>query len=89
MISFEYGKQMVSSRFAAANVYFAVDRLVSGAVHQLQKAVGKVGGALDVIPGMDTVTNILQTFIGIALGYVDECCLGYCFLQKEEAPINI
>ncbi|MCM1538586.1 MAG: zinc ribbon domain-containing protein [bacterium] len=85
---FEYGKQMVKSRFAASNVYFVVDRLVSGAVRQLQKVVGKIGGALDAVPGMSQVTNILQTFIGIALGYVDECCLGYCFLKKEQSAFQ-
>ena len=85
---FEYGKQMVASRFASANVYFVVDRLVSGAVHQLQRVVGKVGGALDVIPGMDSITSVLQTFIGIALGYVDECCLGYCFINEKEGAFK-
>ncbi|MBD5540217.1 MAG: hypothetical protein HDR00_03340 [Lachnospiraceae bacterium] len=85
---FEYGKQMVASRFATANVYFVVDKLVSGAVHQLQRIVGKVGGALDVIPGMDSITSILQTFIGIALGYVDECCLGYCFVNEKEGAFK-
>ena len=85
---FEYGKQMVQSRFAASNVYFVVDRLVSGAVRQLQKAVGKIGGALDAIPGMSQITSILQTFIGIALGYVDECCLGYCFLKSEQSAFQ-
>lgn len=85
---FEYGKQMVKSRFAASNVYFVVDRLVSGAVRQLQKVVGKIGGALDAVPGMSQITNILQTFIGIALGYVDECCLGYCFLKKEQSAFQ-
>lgn len=85
---FEYGKQMVASRFATANVYFVVDRLVSGAVSQLQKLVGKVGNALDVIPGMSNITSILQTFIGIALGYVDECCLGYCFINEKEGAFK-
>ncbi|MGN0377643.1 MAG: hypothetical protein ACI4ED_08410 [Suilimivivens sp.] len=81
---FEFGKQAVSKRFAASNVYFVIDNLISGAVKQLQKAVGKIGGALNMIPGMDSVTNVAQTFIGIALGYVDECCLGYCFIKEEE-----
>lgn len=85
---FEYGKEMVKSRFAASNVYFVVDRLVSGAVRQLQKAVGKIGGMLDAIPGMSQITSILQTFIGIALGYVDECCLGFCFLKKDEGAFK-
>ena len=85
---FEYGKQMVKSRFAASNVYFVVDKLVAGAVRQLQKVVGKIGGALDAVPGMAQITDILQTFIGIALGYVDECCLGYCFLKKEQSAFQ-
>ena len=85
---FAYGKQMVQSRFAASNVYFVVDRLVSGAVRQLQKAVGKIGDFLDAIPGMGTVTSFVQTFIGIALGYVDECCLGYCFLKQGEGAFK-
>ncbi len=85
---FAYGKQMVASRFAAANVYFVVDKLVSGAVHQLQKIVGKIGGLLDAVPGMSSITSILQTFIGIALGYVDECCLGYCFINQNEGAFK-
>lgn len=85
---FEYGKQMVKSRFAASNVYFVVDRLVSGAVRQLQKIVGKTGDLLSVIPGMQVITGFVQTFIGIALGYVDECCLGYCFLKSEEGAFK-
>ena len=85
---FEWGKAAVQSRFAASNVYFVVDRLVSGAVRQLQNGVGRVGNALDFIPGMSQITSILQTFIGIALGYVDECCLGYCFLKKEDSAFK-
>lgn len=85
---FEHGKEMVKARFAASNVYFVVDKLVSGAVRQLQKAVGTIGGLLDVVPGMSQITSILQTFIGIALGYVDECCLGYCFIKKDEGAFK-
>lgn len=85
---FAFGKETVQARFAASNVYFAVDKLVSGAVRQLQNTIGKIGGALDAIPGVSQITGILQTFIGIALGYVDECCLGYCFLQKDEGAFK-
>lgn len=85
---FEFGKQMVKERFATANVYFVLDKLVSGAVRQLQNAVGKIGGLLDAIPGMEKITNLLQRFIRIALGYVDECCLGYCFIKKEKSAFQ-
>ena len=85
---FEWGKNAVQSRFAAANVYYVVDHLVSGAVRQLQNVIGKIGGFLDAIPGVSTITSVLQIFIGIALGYVDECCLGYCFLKKDEGAFK-
>lgn len=84
----ETGKNMVKERFVETNVYLVLDKLVSGAVKQLQKAVGSVGNALDFIPGMSNITSILQTFIGISLGYVDECCLGYSFLQKDKGAFE-
>lgn len=82
------GMNMVKERFVTTNVYYVLDRLVSGAVSQLQRAVGKVGNLFDFIPGMDSLTNILQKFIRIALGYVDECCLGYTFVNKEQSPFK-
>lgn len=82
---FQVATAMVKERFATANVYIVVDKLVGGAVRQLQKAVGKIGGLLENIPGMSAIVDFLQMFIGIALGYVDECCLGYTFLHKDQS----
>lgn len=81
---YQVAVSMVKSRFAASSVYFAVDKLVSGAVKELQKGVGKIGDALDAIPGMSAITNFVQIFIGIVLGYIDECCLGYTFYKKDQ-----
>lgn len=81
---FNAGKEMVKERFVTANAYFAIDKLVSGAVKQLQNTVGRVGNIFSNIPGVSDAVNILQLFIGIALGYIDECCLGYTFINKEQ-----
>jgi hypothetical protein len=83
-----YGKQMVKERFAASNVYFAVDGLVSGAVRQIQRVIEKMGNAMGFIRGLDSVVKIAKMFIGIALGYIDECCLGYTFLKKEQGAFK-
>ncbi len=83
-----YGKQMVTQRFATSNVYFAVDKLVAGAVKQIQKGIGKLGNALDFIPGMGAVTGLAQFFIELSLGYIDECCLGYTFYRKDEGAFK-
>ena len=84
----QYGKDMVLSRFAASNVFFAIDKLVSAAVRQLQNLVDRIGSLLKVIPGMSFVTSFTKIFLSVTLGYVDECCLGYTFYKKEEGAFK-
>lgn len=81
-------KEMVKERFVTANVYFALDNLVSGAVSQLQKGFEKIDNVLGNIPGVSTLVSFAQMFIHIALGYIDECCLGYTFLHKEQSAFK-
>jgi hypothetical protein len=83
-----YGKQRVLERFGTSNIYFAVDKLVSAAVKQIQKGIGKLGNALDFIPGMGAVTGLAQFFIELSLGYIDECCLGYTFYKREQGAFK-
>nr|MDE7445113.1 hypothetical protein [Lachnospiraceae bacterium] len=40
------------------------------------------------ISGVSSIVNFVQIFIGIALGYVDEYCLGYTFYKKEEGAFK-
>ncbi len=79
-----YGKEKVKERFSTANVYFAVDKLVTGAVKQIQGGIQKLGNTMDFIPGMQAVTNAAKFFVDLSLGYIDECCLGYTFYKKEQ-----
>ena len=81
-------REMVSQRFLTANVYFAVDRLVSGAVSQLQKGLQKVDDLLGKIPGVSFIVSFAQMFVHIALNYVDECCLGYTFLHGDQSAFK-
>lgn len=81
-------KKMVAKRFATANVYFAIDKLVSGAVRQLQGVMDKAGNMLGNIPGMGIIMQIGKLFISISLGYIDECCLGYTFYKKDESAFK-
>ena len=79
-----YGKSLVAERFATSNVYFALDKLVAGAVKQMQGHLQKAGQAADFIPGMATLVKIGKLFIDISLGYIDECCLGYTFYRRDQ-----
>ena len=84
----EAAKSMVKERFATANVYFVVDRLVSGAVSQLQRGLQKVEDLLGKIPGVSVIVSFAQLFVHIALNYIDECCLGYTFLHREQSAFK-
>jgi len=83
-----YGKNMVIKRFGATNVFFLIDKLVSGAVRQIQNSIGKLGGVLNMIPGMNGITSLMQLFVKISLGYIDECCLGYVFYKKDQGAFK-
>ncbi|MBR6626353.1 MAG: hypothetical protein IKL04_00030 [Lachnospiraceae bacterium] len=85
---FETGKDLVTRRFGTSNVYFVVDGLVSGAVSQLQKGLQTVDRIFGNIPGISAVVSFLQLFVKIALGYVDECCLGYTFIHPEQSAFK-
>jgi len=56
----QYGKDKVKERFVTSNVYFAVDKLVAGAVKEIQRGIEKVSNFLDFIPGMDKVAGSCQ-----------------------------
>lgn len=86
--SFEYGIGMVKKKFATAAAYFAVDRLVSGAVKQINGGLDIVGNVLSKIPGMDSVVSFAKSFVNVALGNVDECCLAYTFYHEEQSAFK-
>ena len=84
----KYGMDKVKARFATANIYFAVDKLVSGAVKQIQRGIEKLGNAMSFIPGMEHVTKAANFFVELSLGYIDECCLGYTFYKAEQGAFQ-
>ncbi len=80
------GKAMVKDRFGTANAYFAIDKLVSGSVKQLQRTLGRITDSLlGSLPGADSVKSATNFFLDISLGYVDECCLSYTFYNKGQS----
>ncbi len=84
----QFGKQSVKERFATANVYFAVDKLVTGAVKQIQRKIGKLENALSFIPGMETIGSLAKFYVELSLGYIDECCLGYTVYRKDQGAFQ-
>lgn len=84
---FAVGKEMVKERFGTSNVYFVLDKLVTGSVKQLQHALGRITDELlGALPGAEGIKSVTNLFLNISLGYIDECCLGYTFYRHDQNP---
>ena len=81
----EYGKNKVKERFATSSVFFVLDKLIRGAVKQVQKGLTKlVGGIAGAVPQLGPLVNFANALIGTVLGYVDECVIGWIFHNDKE-----
>ncbi len=71
-----YARDVVSDRFAEASVLFGVDQLVKGVLGAI---TGLVRGVLSFlpIPGVQQIAGVIQAFLRIAVGFIDEVILAY------------
>jgi hypothetical protein len=78
-----YARQEVTKRFAQASVLFGVDQLVKGV---LRAITGLVRGIVSIlpIPGAQQFVSILQAFLRIAVGFIDEVILAYAIRTKSD-----
>ncbi len=81
---YAWGVERVKKQFITANVLFGLDRIVTGAVKQIQRVIGSIGSFLSFIPAIKGLTDVLNLFVDIILNYVDECILAMVFLKREE-----
>ena len=80
-----FGKSKVKERFVESNVFFGLDKLVTGAVKQIQNMITRVGNIFGNIEFIQNIVKILNLFVEIVLGYVDEAVLARVFYKKEES----
>lgn len=84
-----FGKERVKTKFAQANVYILLDKLVSGSVRQINKIVNSTVGWIEkIIPQAKVITKIIQKFTTLTLTYVDECCLCYAFMKDDQSAFK-
>ncbi len=83
-----FGKKAVQQRFIVSGSYFVLDELISSAVGQIYKKTDKLFGKLDFIPGVSIAAQIVHCFLRVYLGYIDECCLGWTFVNQSESPFK-
>ncbi|MFW8566823.1 hypothetical protein [Orrella sp. 11846] len=78
-----YGRKAVQQRFGTSNALFGIDILIKGVVRALS---GLVSGVLNMLPGSDRLGSIIQAFLRMALGFIDELILARIIYTESEEP---
>src|SRR5882724_1934773 len=82
-----YAREVVTERFAEANVLFVIDQLVKGAIRAITGLLGGVAAFLP-IPGLSGLVSFINTVIRLSLTYVDEIVLGYNIRINSASPFE-
>lgn len=80
-----HGTAVVKQRFAQSSVLFAVDRLIKGVVRAISGMARGVLTALP-LPGMQQLAGMVQAFLRVALGFVDELILAWMIRSGSTEP---
>lgn len=78
-----YGKRQVTERFRDTSVMFAVDVLVDGAVKAVVRTFARIASILP-IPGLDSLTKLLERVAIASTTYVDEAVLSRAYARREQ-----
>lgn len=81
----EHAQKVVKERFAEASVLFAIDQLIKGALGAI---TGLIRGMLSFIPinGIRQLVSIIEAFLKVAMGFVDEVILAYSIKTGSTDP---
>ncbi|WIY52236.1 hypothetical protein O9Z70_12280 [Devosia sp. YIM 151766] len=80
-----YAASVVQQRFAQASVLFAIDQLIKGVIGAI---TGLMRGVLSVLPlpGVQQLAGILNAFLKVAVGFIDEVILAHAIRTGATNP---
>lgn len=78
-----HAQAAVRARFAQASTLFAVDQIVKGV---LRVITGLARGILSMLPGLDRLAGVVQAFLNVAVGLIDEVIIAHAFATNAPDP---
>jgi hypothetical protein len=80
-----YATSVVQERFAQASVLFAIDQLIKGVIGAI---TGLVRGVLSLLPlpGVRQLSGIVNAFLQVAVGFIDEVILAHTIRTRSTNP---
>lgn len=80
-----YAKDIVTDRFAEANILFAVDQLVKGVLKVITGTLNTVANFIP-IPGLNNLAKMLSAVVKMSLTYIDEIILAQLIRRNAANP---
>lgn len=78
-----HGAAAVKERFGEASVLFGLDLLIKGVIRAIVRIVR---GLLGVIPGSGKLMGVVNAFLQISVGLVDEVILAHAIRTRSDNP---
>ena len=80
-----FAKDIVTDRFAEANILFGVDQLVKGVLKVITGTLNTVANFIP-IPGLNNLVKMFNAVVKMSLTYVDEIMLAHLIRTDAENP---
>jgi hypothetical protein len=81
----QYGKEIVTEKFAQTNIMFALDSLIEGVVRAFNNTLNWLADLLPV-PGLESLMQLVNRVVQNATTYIDETVLSYNLARDDENP---
>ena len=82
---FSYGRRVVVERFGQVTALFAFSALVKGVLETFHRTLDSFGEMLS-IPGISSITSILDAIAKAATRYIDKVILSYTLARNDGEP---
>lgn len=76
-----HGRAVVTERFGQANLLFGLDLLIKGVIRSI---TGLIQGLLSFVPGSERAMGLVDTFLKVSVGLMDEVILAHAIYSRSE-----
>src|SRR5690554_27510 len=81
----QHARLSVQERFGQASVLFALDQLIKGVIKAISELARGILTFLPV-PGLEQLARLLNAFLKVAIGFIDELILAYAMHTRSDNP---
>jgi hypothetical protein len=82
---FDYGRRVVTARFAQANVLFGLNALVRGVVQAIHGTLDWIADLVP-IPGLESISGLITLLLKGATRYLDKVIFSYNLARPDADP---